>query len=155
MDAGAALIHLGPVSLDLADRTLIGDRGEARLSPLAARLLVLLAAQPGHVISREEIIAELWNGNHYVGDSALNRLVSETRRVARETGSTSLIETVQKSGYRLTVAGPRQPSVQLPPDRASMWHLAKLLIVFAVVVGGLIWLMDTATGLLWLVRHPN
>ena len=81
------------------------DSGELRsLEPRLMRLLTLLAATPGRVLTRESLIEELWP-RVIVNENSLTRAVSELRRKL-ETNSTSapLIDTIPKTGYRLSAA---------------------------------------------------
>lgn len=150
----ASTISAGPYRIDLARRALTGERGEAALSPLACRFLGVLAGRPGQVVSRTELIDDLWSGNHLVGEPALNRLVSETRRTARTAGEKDLIETVQKSGYRLV--GPAAAALApVAVDREKLLRWGFWLLAFVIVVVGLNWLMDTATGLAWVANNGD
>jgi len=79
------------------------ESGEIRsLEPRLMRLLSLLAAAPGHVLKREFLIEELWP-RVIVNENSLTRAVSELRR-RLEVDSTAapLIETIPKTGYRLS-----------------------------------------------------
>ena len=62
------MIAVGVFQLDVERRVLKGADGEVELSPLASRLLRLLAERPGVVVSRNELIDALWSGNYLVGD---------------------------------------------------------------------------------------
>jgi len=92
------MIAIGAYQLDVGRRMLVGAGGEAALSPLGSRLLQYLAEHRGEVVGREALIDALWSGNFLVGDPALNRLISETRKAAQQVGTQALIETVHKSG---------------------------------------------------------
>jgi len=95
-------LRVGELELDLA-------KHEARLAdeqvPLTAfelKLLALLAAEPGHVFSRREIMAHLWNSS-YVGDArACDLHVSNIRRkIERDPAQPERLVTVRGSGYKL------------------------------------------------------
>jgi DNA-binding winged helix-turn-helix (wHTH) protein len=143
-------LSLGAFTLDPDRRLLRGDLGEAQLSPISTRFLKCLADAHGRTVSRSDLIAELWAGNRFVGEQALNRVASETRRAASSAGSASLIETVQKSGYRLSGAGGSPDDVESVGTRRRipLWSIA--LFVFVIVVASLSWLIDSAMGLIWL-----
>lgn len=95
---GAALFHLD-------DRRLSGGSGEARLEPLVAQLLMLLADRRGEVVRRDELRKSLWP-DVFVGDDSLNRLIAALRRAVREIDASESIrvETISKAGYRLATA---------------------------------------------------
>jgi DNA-binding winged helix-turn-helix (wHTH) protein len=151
----STLIPLGSYTLDEETKLLRGDRGQIRISPLSSRFLKKLAVEEGRTVSRSELINELWAGNYLVGEDALNRLASETRRAAKTAGSSSLIETVQKSGYRLYGPRPVRDSVLHQRHRERMLRWALWLFAFAVVVAGLNWLMETLIGLSWVSQHTE
>lgn len=150
-----AVIPVGEYQLDVSDRLLRGDAGQAPLSPLACRFLQTLAQKPGTTISRAELIAQLWSGNYLVGEPALNRLVSETRKAARSAGASKLVETVQKDGYRLIYSPLPQSDVSRPPQRADLRRWVLTLFAFIVVIVGLILLVDSLMGLLWMSRASD
>lgn len=114
------------------------DSGEIRsLEPRLMRLLCLLCAAPGRVLSRESLIEELWP-RVVVNENSLTRAVSELRR-RLETDSTdaALIDTIPKTGYRLAAhcrvqeadacgaAGHTTPSHPAAPA-ATLWQRLRL-----------------------------
>lgn len=78
------------------------DSGAVRsLEPRLMRLLSLLAATPGRVLTREFLIEELWP-RVIVNENSLTRAVSELRRrLEADSTDAPLIETIPKTGYRL------------------------------------------------------
>ena len=96
------------------DRQRIGDwdivpelnelrRGDEkiRVEPKAMDLLVFLAARPGKVVGRAELLACVWPGV-VVGDEALTQAVTKLRRaLADQARAPAYIETIPKRGYRL------------------------------------------------------
>lgn len=110
--AGSKLLneHQEPSSksfrLDPIRNQLVLEGRVIPLSPLATRLLELLAREPGAVVKRNAIIDELWQGNYLVGEAALNRLVSEVRHAAGDDArDPRLIQTLPRRGYRLVQIG--------------------------------------------------
>ena len=134
---GAPLLQLGAYTLDTIRNVLIHDAREGPLTPLATRLLQLLATRPGELFGRTEIVDALWRGDWRTGDPALNRLVSEIRRAARDDRSSpKLIQTVPRQGYRLVVAS-AECSSAAPTGFArvsQVWRLANSTL--AIVIGG-------------------
>lgn len=74
-----------------------------QLEPRLMRLLCLLAAADGAVLTREALMDELWP-HVVVNENSLTRAVSELRKALTtpdlRSSKTSLIETVPKRGYR-------------------------------------------------------
>ncbi|MGI9290872.1 MAG: winged helix-turn-helix domain-containing protein, partial [Gammaproteobacteria bacterium] len=78
-----------------------GPDGEAHVQPKIIDVLICLAGKAGEVVSREDLHSQVW-GNVIVTDDALNRCISELRRVfGDKRGNANHIETVPKRGYRL------------------------------------------------------
>jgi TolB-like protein/DNA-binding winged helix-turn-helix (wHTH) protein/Tfp pilus assembly protein PilF len=102
---------------DISGTLLIGDwrvdptsgalqRGDeaARIEPRVMAVLLDLAAHPGVVRSKDDLIAAVW-GDTYVGEAALSRCVSELRRtLGDDARDPRYIETLPKRGYRLVAA---------------------------------------------------
>jgi TolB-like protein/DNA-binding winged helix-turn-helix (wHTH) protein/Flp pilus assembly protein TadD len=109
-----------------------------RLRPKVMDVLVLLAAQPGEVVSKEAIIDAVW-AKKFLADAVLSRAIFELRvALGDDAQQPTFIETVAKRGYRLlapvaaarpitTVAKP--PPLQRPwPTR---WRIAVAVTVLA------------------------
>lgn len=80
------------------------DQGDKfALQPKFIDVLVYLAAQYPRLVSRQELIDNIWDGNNFVGDKALTNAIWNLRQKLRQ-GNNQPIETVRKSGYRLLIA---------------------------------------------------
>jgi transcriptional activator of cad operon len=91
----------------------LSRRGEVRAAePKVMDLLRLLAAHPGEVVSREDLLASLWPGLT-VGEDTLARTVFKLRRALDDDPrAPTYVETIPKRGYRLIArvgAAPAQP----------------------------------------------
>jgi tetratricopeptide (TPR) repeat protein len=76
------------------------------------QVLVVLADAAGAVITRDTLLQRCWGGV-YVGDDSLNRAISGVRRIASRLAAGSFeIETIPRTGYRLTGSMPEP----LPAD---------------------------------------
>jgi DNA-binding winged helix-turn-helix (wHTH) protein len=84
-------------SLDRLERA-----GETvRLEPKWMDILNALAARPGEVISRTQLLREVW-GSSFVAESALSRTIAELRRcLGDDAHQPRYIETIPRRGYRL------------------------------------------------------
>jgi len=67
------------------------------------QVLLVLADSAGRVVTRETLFNRCWGGV-FVGDDSLNRAVAAVRRAAATVGGTFEIETIPRTGYRLTGA---------------------------------------------------
>ena len=60
-----------------------------------------LAARPGEVVSKEQLLDDVW-GSRVVSESALTRTVTELRQALGDNAEAPhLLETIPKRGYRL------------------------------------------------------
>jgi hypothetical protein len=105
-------------------------------------------------VTRAELIETLWSGNYLVGEQALNRVVSETRRAAKSVAAAPLIETVQKTGYRVSGLDP-QPGSRARFAWPTTARLVIALAIFVVVMAAISVVIDNAMGLVWMQSHAN
>ncbi len=78
-------------------------------------LLVCLAGQPGVVITRDELLASVWEGR-YVSSSAISRCICELRTALGDDAQRPrVIETVAKRGYRLIAKVEPAPAAGITP----------------------------------------
>lgn len=74
----------------------------ARLSPKEYELLRLLASQPGKVFSHKEIIAEVWQGKHFVNSKDVIKYINLLRnKLEQNPKAPKLIINVRGFGYKL------------------------------------------------------
>ena len=91
-----------------------GSGSSVRVQPKIVDVLLCLAEADGEVQSRQQLHDQVW-GDVVVTDDALNRCISELRRVfGDKRGAVQYIETVPKRGYRLLKA--------IDPLDASLHH---------------------------------
>lgn len=110
---------LGDVLVSPSTRTIRGPGGSADVEPRVMQVLVVLADAAGAVVTRETLFRRCWGGV-YVGDDSLNRAVAGVRRVAAEVSRGSLtVETIPRTGYRLTTAPADESATPLPSAEAA------------------------------------
>ncbi len=85
--------------LDADERLLYENGASVTLPPKVFDTLRMLVENSGHVLSKEKMMAEIWEGS-FVEENNLAQNISYLRRILRETGDTKFIETVPKFGYR-------------------------------------------------------
>lgn len=99
--ATLAKLKIGDFVLDPSRNLLIGAQGEITLEAKVVDVLVALAAQPGAVLGRDELIDAVWK-TEFGADERLTRAISMLRKAFHdERGTTQYIETVSKRGYEL------------------------------------------------------
>ncbi len=100
---GDQVVTVGQVRLDLpARRVLVGD-DEVPLRPKEFDLLAALVARAGEVVTREQLMDEVWDENWFGPTKTLDVHVSTLRRKLGEHGQ---ITTLRGRGYRYE----REPS---------------------------------------------
>ena len=106
------------VVIDFAGRRLLRGGAEQALEPKAFAVLALLAASPGRVFGRDEILDAVW-GHRHVTQSVINRIMSLLRQALGEDAQRPrLLHTVYGIGYRFDLPS-AAPS---PAEEASAIH---------------------------------
>jgi pimeloyl-ACP methyl ester carboxylesterase/DNA-binding winged helix-turn-helix (wHTH) protein/class 3 adenylate cyclase len=101
--------------LDLSTGRLSGQSGPIPLAPKALAVLEYLAARPGRLISKDELLGAIWPGV-FLGDGALKVCVSEIRRaLSDDARSPRIIETAHRRGYRFIAEVVGSPPSPAPP----------------------------------------
>lgn len=97
--------RLGELRIAPQDGEISGPGSREQLDPKVMAVLVLLARHAGHVVTREDLLSQLWP-NAVVTDDVLSRCIYELRRQLSQAGGDeqfkAIIETVPKRGYRLS-----------------------------------------------------
>lgn len=97
--------HLGDRLVQPSLNRIVGPRGAVRVEPRAMRVLCRLARAGGEVVTREQLLEEVWT-DVTVGDDSLTGSISMLRRaLGDEARHPRFIATVPKTGYRLVTAG--------------------------------------------------
>ena len=72
------------------------------LQPKFIEVLAFLAQQYPNLVTREQIIEEIWDGNFYVGEKALTNAIWHLRKSLKSfDANIEFIETIRKTGYKL------------------------------------------------------
>jgi len=99
-------IRIGECTVTLSSREVevVGARRPRRLTPKALGVLRVLVRQPGRVVTREELFAEVWPDTLPTND-VLTQAVTQLRKAFSndEDNGQAYIETIAKTGYRLLV----------------------------------------------------
>jgi DNA-binding winged helix-turn-helix (wHTH) protein/tetratricopeptide (TPR) repeat protein len=92
--------RFGPFSFDAAAYRLLAGERPVPLSPKVLDLLRLLASRAAQLVTKEEILGELWP-DVAVTDNAVTQVVSELRQALGDSPSSpSYVQTVPRRGYR-------------------------------------------------------
>ncbi|NQY64113.1 MAG: winged helix-turn-helix domain-containing protein [Alteromonadaceae bacterium] len=95
------MMQFGEFTLDDKQARLLCQEKEIAIEPKLFELLLLFVNQPNTIISRQDILDNLWRGS-LVTDNAINKLVANLRKVLGDGAKNPrYIQTVPKRGYRL------------------------------------------------------
>jgi Tol biopolymer transport system component/DNA-binding winged helix-turn-helix (wHTH) protein len=138
-------LHIGDWKFDPTSFELVRDTEVRRLPRKLGELLARLALSPGQVLSRESLIADVWDGR--ATDDVLSRAVAELRRALDDDPRTPrYIETLPKVGYRCvaTVAAVTQAPTIDAPTQASIpahrrWGRMAAALVIVLLSATLAW----------------
>jgi DNA-binding response OmpR family regulator len=99
--ASSDTIHFGDVAVDTAARTVTRAGHPCTLSPKAYELLLALIRKNGAVLTRAELLTEVWGYGAFVLSRTVDSHVAELRRkVEADPANPRHIVTVWKVGYR-------------------------------------------------------
>src|SRR5688572_30371262 len=114
-NGSASRVQFGTVTLIPDERLVLKDGHAVPLTPKAFDLLVVLAANPGRLLTKEQLMQAVWPDTT-VEEANLAYHVFAIRKALGETSdSDRFIETVPKSGYRFVAPVVRHEA----EDRAS------------------------------------
>ncbi len=127
--------QLNALRIDPLTGEVAGPGGREKLDPKVMGVLVLMAQHAGQVVSRQQLLAQLWPDT-VVTDDALSRCFSELRRQLSHAGGDeryrALLEALPKRGYRLN------GKVAFHPPRRRM---LAIVIAAAVLIAAIVALL--------------
>lgn len=98
----SAILTAGEISLNLeTGEVLVGDHA-VTLTALERKILTCLLENPGHVVTRERLLDEIWSASGSVVND--NTLSVYLKRLRQKLGLPKVIETIKGVGYRLKEA---------------------------------------------------
>lgn len=123
------------LTIDCKSGSVSSKQGELRLAPVNMRVLQVLLAQQGSVVSRAEIFDSVWK-NQVVSDDALTRCISDLRSQLGKLSSTdTLIETLPKKGYRwLPSVAIAQVNKEPLPTKQSTQIIKNIVLVLSGLI---------------------
>jgi DNA-binding response OmpR family regulator len=99
---GGDVVRYGPLIVDIRTHRVTVHGSEVLLTPKEFDILECLAADPGRVVTRQEILETAWDAHWYGPTKVLDVHVASLRR---KLGAPGLIETVYGRGFRLGDVG--------------------------------------------------
>jgi TolB-like protein/DNA-binding winged helix-turn-helix (wHTH) protein/Tfp pilus assembly protein PilF len=124
--SSAVLTRFANFELNLRSGELRRDGTPLKLPPQPAKLLVLLVSRAGEVVTRQELVEQLWGAETFVDfEQGLNFAVRQVRAVLDDDpDSPRFLETLPKRGYRFiaAVGGTRVPA---EPEDAPLVNISQ------------------------------
>lgn len=150
----------GPFTLDPVRGHLYRDGAVVPLTPKAFAVLEHLAAHPGRLFTKQELLEAVWPGV-FVGDAVLKVAVREIRKALGDSAQAPrFIETAHRRGYRLMADAPAE-SAPAPPVSAPRVQYARsgdVNIAYQVVGSGpidIVFVMGWVSHLEYFWNEPN
>ncbi|MBV9233930.1 MAG: response regulator transcription factor, partial [Candidatus Eremiobacteraeota bacterium] len=95
------VVEAGRLRIDLAARSVHYDGTPVTLGATEFRVIEYLARNVGLALSREQIVARVWDYDFDGSNNIVDVYVSQLRRKLKVLGAPNVIETVWGIGYRL------------------------------------------------------
>lgn len=141
-------IAFGPFEFDAPSGDLRKFGNRIRLQGKPVQILSILIAQPGRIVSREELQRHLWHDTTFVDfEQGLNAAVNKLRQALNDSADQPrYVETVPGRGYRFigpiqraptrTVLEMAAPPAKVEPKRPWGWWAAGAAGLIAIGAGG-------------------
>ena len=96
-------IKIGNVEINEAKGIVLKNGKEIELTALEYKILTLLFENRGRIISREQILANIWDENeNYVNDNTLTVYIKRIReKIEEDINSPKIIKTIRGLGYKV------------------------------------------------------
>lgn len=96
----AEVIRVGMLEIDPARHTAVLEGRSLQLTPSEFDLLVVLARHPGHTLTRQQLMEDLYQEAATAVDRSVDSHIKNLRRKLESVSNSLLIETVYGVGYR-------------------------------------------------------
>jgi DNA-binding response OmpR family regulator len=104
------VLRLGDLEIDILNRHVRAGGAELRLTSLEQSLLYLLAANAGRLLTRDEILDNLWGADYVAGSNIVDRHVRNLRaKLQSHSRRARYIATVPGRGYRFVPTAADEP----------------------------------------------
>ncbi len=97
-------IVAGELQIDLAGHAVRLRGALLSLTPREYDLLVVLASRPGRLITRDQLLQQVWGGDYYDDHVVDSQVVNLRKKLGEDPANPEYIETVRGAGYRFKAA---------------------------------------------------
>ncbi|MDX1480856.1 MAG: winged helix-turn-helix domain-containing protein [Woeseiaceae bacterium] len=147
----AMIFALGPFVLDVSRGTLLRDGHVQSLRPKSFEVLLVLVRHAGTLVSKNQLVDDVWHGGS-VSDDSITQCIVEIRRLLDDRDK-SIVKTVPRRGYVLDAhcvrrmrpdfSSPEQSPGFLPTSRARLFAGASVFA--AILLLAMVWRYDAAS----------
>ncbi|GAN87393.1 response regulator transcription factor [Komagataeibacter intermedius] len=95
------MLRVGPLEMDLIERTVTRDGVLIDLLPREFRLLEYLMRRPGQVLTRNMLLEDVWNYRFIPQTNLVDVHIGKLRRKIDESGRPPLIQSIRGAGFML------------------------------------------------------
>ena len=99
------VLKSGPISVDLRSMKVFIDEKEVHFGPKEFRLLKHFIMNEGRVLSRSQLLNQVWGRSVYVEERTVDVHIRRLRSNLENHNVSDLIQTVRGSGYRFSHTG--------------------------------------------------
>jgi DNA-binding winged helix-turn-helix (wHTH) protein/Tfp pilus assembly protein PilF len=132
--------------VDSVHRTVTSPGGRmVRLEPKAFDLLAYFAAHPEEMLSRDRLIADVWNGKFVTDDAVMVAVYALRQAFDDDSRAPQFIETIRGRGYRwIATVDPATmpaaiPAVPPVPEKRRRSFVAAWAALIAIAFAALLW----------------
>jgi len=127
--------------VDPVHRTVTTPTGRVvRLEPKAFDLLLYFAAHPEETLSREKLIADVWDGKFVTDDAVMVAVYALRQAFDDDSRSPKFIETIRGRGYRWIATATELP---IAPSTKRRWFAVAWPALIVVGIASLVWAART------------
>jgi TolB-like protein/DNA-binding winged helix-turn-helix (wHTH) protein/tetratricopeptide (TPR) repeat protein len=133
--------RFGPFVLDERRAELSGKGGRIPLRPQSLSVLLALVANPGRLMTKNDLHAKVW-GNRAVTDDSLTQCLIDIRKALGD-GERELIRTVPRRGYLFTgevTVDAADETLPLTKQRSGRKLVAAMLVALSLLIA-MAWLL--------------
>jgi TolB-like protein/DNA-binding winged helix-turn-helix (wHTH) protein/tetratricopeptide (TPR) repeat protein len=150
--------RFGPFQLDASTGELAENGDKTRLHEQSLQVLLALLAQPGELVTREELVHRLWPAGTFVDfDRSLNKAVNKLREALADSPvEPRFIETLPRRGYRFIAPFTHNGQADLAGTVDSRFTAHKFVRRHSLLVSAAAVVVLVASWLLYIAtRHPG
>jgi len=96
-----SVLLYGELILNLGDSTVCIGGQTQQLTKNEFKIMYLLMKNHGNIITRDQIMMELWQSDEFVDDNTLTVNINRLRKKLDEIGAAGLIQTKRGQGYMI------------------------------------------------------